>query len=147
MLFNNQIPVLQKRKDLMLIIQEWERSRIYDLMLHNQEWEGPYISDLTLTIQELGVTLCLFYKHKVSLVPKQFLVLPPFDPHMFRFMIRFALCFRVFHSHEWWTFPKYVLRTFLTRFTAFLTCSWKNLARKQLCKVCKIYRGFFILFI
>jgi hypothetical protein len=48
------------------------------------------------------------YEHKVSLAPKQFLVLPPFDPPMFRFMITFALCSRVFHSHGWWTFPKYV---------------------------------------
>jgi hypothetical protein len=35
MSFNTQIPVLQKRKNLMLIISEWEGSRIYDLMLHN----------------------------------------------------------------------------------------------------------------
>ncbi len=55
MSFNTQIPVLQKRKNLMLIISEWEGSRIYDLMLHNQEWEGPYIYDLRLTIQEPGM--------------------------------------------------------------------------------------------
>ncbi len=40
MSFNTQIPVLQKRKDL---------------MLHNQEWERPYIYDLRLTIQEPGM--------------------------------------------------------------------------------------------
>jgi hypothetical protein len=32
--------------------------------------------------------------------------------------------------------------TFLTRFTAFLTCSWKTMARKQLSKLCKVYNGF-----
>ncbi len=55
MSFNAQIPVLQKRKDLMLIFQEWEGSRIYYLMLHNQERERPYIYDLRLTIQEPGM--------------------------------------------------------------------------------------------
>ncbi len=78
MLFNTQITVLQKRKEIMLMIQEWEGSRFYDLMLHNQEWEGPYIYDLRLTIQEQGVTLCLFISI-TSHWPKQFLVLPPFD--------------------------------------------------------------------
>jgi hypothetical protein len=39
------------------------------------------------------------YKNKVSLVPKQFVVLPRFDLPMFRFMIRFALCSRAFRSH------------------------------------------------
>ncbi len=39
----------------MLIIQEWEGSRIYDLMLDNQEWERPQIYDLRLTIQEPGM--------------------------------------------------------------------------------------------
>jgi len=39
------------------------------------------------------------YKHTVSLAPKQFLVLPRFDLPMFRFMMRFGLCSRAFHSH------------------------------------------------
>jgi hypothetical protein len=35
-----------------------------------------------------------------------------------------------------------MIGTFLTRFTAFLTCSWKNMAKKELYKVCKVYKGF-----
>ncbi len=46
------------------------------------------------------------YKHKVSLAPKQFVVLPRFDLPMSRFMIRFALCSRTFHFSVGlvWTF-------------------------------------------
>jgi len=46
-----------------------------------------------------GSDLVSIYKHKVSLAPKKFLLLPPFDLPIFRLMIRFALCSRVFHSH------------------------------------------------
>ncbi len=35
-----------------------------------------------------------------------------------------------------------MIQIFLTRFTAFLTCSWKNMPRKQLHKVCKVYNCF-----
>jgi len=55
-----------------------------------------------------GNDLMSIYKHKVSLDPKKFLLLPHFDLPIFRLMIRFALCSRVFHSHGWWTFPQYV---------------------------------------
>ncbi len=46
-----------------------------------------------------GSDLVSIYKHKVSLAPKKFLLLPPFDLPIFRLMIRFALCSRLFHSH------------------------------------------------
>jgi hypothetical protein len=36
-----------------------------------------------------------------------------------------------------------MLGTFLTRFTAFSTCSWKNMARKQLCNYVNFTRVFF----
>jgi hypothetical protein len=55
-----------------------------------------------------GNDLMSIYKHKVSLAPKKFLLLPPFDLPIFGLMIRFALCSTVFHSHGWWTFPQYV---------------------------------------
>jgi len=92
MSFNIQISILQKRKDLILLVKSGR--------------------DLTSTSLHLlfrnGSDLMSIYKHKVSLAPKNFLLLPPFDLPIFRLMIRFALCSRVFHSHGWWTFPTYV---------------------------------------
>jgi hypothetical protein len=35
-----------------------------------------------------------------------------------------------------------MIRIFLTHLKAFLTCSWKNMARKQLHKVCEVYNRF-----
>jgi hypothetical protein len=48
-----------------------------------------------------------------------------------------ASCFPgdIIHLHK-------MLSKYDRRFNAFLTCSWKHMARKELYKLCKVYKGF-----
>ncbi len=93
----------------MLIIQEWEGSCIYDLMPHNQEWEGPYIYDLRLTIQEPGVTLCLFISIRSHWLLNSFLFYPALIYTYVQVYDQVCLVLQsVSFPYGWWTFRKYV---------------------------------------